>query len=257
MSDQMSLWDTASVISSPASECGATHSGKQDGVTIVPSGQRPVHANLTARQAKEQGLMMSGTSGHRWNGSLASANLQKSMESRLRAKLLNYGSILYTLTWKPWVTPLGVSRSRLRASQRRTSETELTGWPTPSCSNDRTGNPQSALEIQRKDGTKVQQRLQDFAAIIGPMRLTASGQMLTGSAAGMESGGQLNPGLPRWLMGLPPEWQLCVDMAMQSMPFKRKSSSKAQCEKITHAPKHKADEIQPAQDDEDQGQRAR
>ncbi|MFV9533751.1 DNA cytosine methyltransferase [Pseudomonas aeruginosa] len=36
----------------------------------------------------------------------------------------------------------------------------LSGWPTPSCQNDRTGNPESALSMTRKDGSKVQQRLQ-------------------------------------------------------------------------------------------------
>ncbi|WP_235583790.1 hypothetical protein, partial [Pseudomonas aeruginosa] len=82
---------------------------------------------------------------------------------------------------------------------------QLAGWPTPSCQNDRTGNPESALSMTRKDGSKVQQRLQDFAAIAAPARLTACGQMLTGSSAGMASGGQLNPAHSRWLMGLPPE----------------------------------------------------
>lgn len=96
----------------------------------------------------------------------------------------------------------------------------LAGWPTP-----------TANDAEKRGAVSYRQGqpngLNAIASIAGPARLTASGQLLTGSCAGMESGGQLNPAHSRWLMGLPPEWDACAPTATRSTPKRRASSSNA------------------------------
>jgi hypothetical protein len=55
-------------------------------------------------------------------------------------------------------------------------------------------------------------------------QLMATGATPSGSHAGTEKRGQLNPALSRWLMGLPPEWDACAVTAMQSLPRRQKRS---------------------------------
>lgn len=82
----------------------------------------------------------------------------------------------------------------------------MMGWPTPTTSNTRSPSVDAAMNMYRQDGSKTQQRLQDFAGITGPLRLTVFGEMRTGSYVEMANGVQLNPAHSRWLMGLPHAW---------------------------------------------------
>ena len=99
----------------------------------------------------------------------------------------------------------------------------MAAWPTPA-QTDHKGGYQGG---RMWDGKLSTDRLDVTAQLAQPARLTVSGEMLIGSSAGMESGGQLNPAHSRWLMGLPPEWDDCAVTAMQSLPRSRKNSSQA------------------------------
>jgi hypothetical protein len=102
----------------------------------------------------------------------------------------------------------------------------LCGWATPTTRDWKSGGADLTNSLVRKDG-KLRNDLLDYQAFkAGPARLTVCGEMLTGSNAGMESGGALNPAHSRWLMGYPAEWDACAPTAMPSSRSKRPTSSK-------------------------------
>ncbi len=122
------------------------------------------------------------------------------------------------------INPDGSERIRLDQLPRQAN---LSGWPTPTVNDSRGGRNKTATrsnpESQHHDGTTLVD-----AAIMAtfPARLTVSGELLTGSSAEtlmVPAGGQLNPAHSRWLMGLPPEWDVC---AVTAMPSTRKSPKK-------------------------------
>ena len=342
----MTSCNTIKSTCAPELPCGHTRYDELGGLTIEEFGVHLFPVNLSARQARDLGLLTSGISGPSGSISSSSADLTSSLVSRLQARTASLGSTLYSLTWKLRAMPSGRSISALRASARRTSDNgsggSRSGWPTPSASviehksrppvigNRKPTDPQigladvayhlatwntpratdgsnggpnqaggalpadaalagwtttttsrdwkdSGADIKpRADGTerfdqlprqaklagwptpdaagfgadnpevwrerrkRVQEKLGNgngFGLTLnmaahevetrlehGPARLTASGVMLTGSSAGMESGGQLNPAHSRWLMGLPPEWDDCAAMVTPLSRRRRKNS---------------------------------
>ncbi|GBQ68015.1 hypothetical protein AA0521_1130 [Komagataeibacter intermedius NRIC 0521] len=140
-------------------------------------------------------------------------------------------------------------------------DAQLSGWPTPTKGN--ADGSQMAKDAsptgRRPDGSKATVSLNHIASLTGrptpttrdhkdgrecqnvptnsllgrevwkadqPIRITASGQMLTGSDVGMASSGQLNPEFSLWLMGFPAVWASCGVRAMQSSRKSRRPSSK-------------------------------
>ena len=102
-------------------------------------------------------------------------------------------------------------------------QAKLADWGTPRCFAPATAtieawearNQRSKEKHGKGMGKPIELQAQ-MCIIDQPIRITASGQMLTGSDAVMESSGQLNPAHSRWLMGFPPAWDACAVMAMPS-----------------------------------------
>ena len=138
MSDQKTLKDSPSVISSRELEDGVEHYNSQDGVQTDLFGQEVLHANHSQPQEAEKERMTSDTSGQCSLISLASANLQQSLVSRLQQLSDLDGSMIYKTTLKQKATPQQRLYYHLAASARTTkgidSSSPQSAWLTPTTS---------------------------------------------------------------------------------------------------------------------------
>ncbi len=141
--------DSPKCIYSPESAAGATPCAAPDGPTIDQSGLGASLASLSPWQAEVLGLLTSGTYAPTSTISSESADLQRALESRLRARADLLGSTLFNLTWKVRTTPSGRSISALRASARRTTDNDCSSWPTPQANDsEKRGIPSRILGSQ-------------------------------------------------------------------------------------------------------------
>jgi hypothetical protein len=97
------------------------------------------------------------------------------------------------------------------------------GWPTPQARDWKSGQAKRVGAEGRSSDLNDFTQLVNWSTEDDPARLTVSGKMLTGSFAGMESGGQLDPKHSLWLMGLPPEWDDCAPTATRSTRTKQQA----------------------------------
>ncbi len=106
-------------------------------------GQEVVHANRLAWPANAKASTTTATSGLLSDSLSPSDDLQRSLESRLRARL--NGSDLCEVIWKIWTTPWGQSLSKPRARVRTTSEIGSGLWATIRASDGEKGGPNMAF----------------------------------------------------------------------------------------------------------------
>ena len=114
----------------------------------------------------------------------------------------------------------------------------MAGWPTPQARDGHNAGYateesfMAAHQRHAEKGVNKQTAMSDitkmwtWAGGPQPARLTATGEMLTGSSAGMESGGQLNPRFSGWLMGYSTAW--CEAALSSQQPTRSRKTKNAE-----------------------------
>lgn len=169
----------------------------------------------------------------------AQARDWKSTKHRDRSRGENLDGQVHLAAWPAPIAvdgskpPMGKGKNLTRSVP---AVAKLAAWPAPTAGN--AAGSQMAKDATATDAIKAgnvsprlgMMGLSETLAYLRdnptPARLTASGEMLIGSTARMESGGQLDPDHSRWLQGIPKEWGKYAPTATQLTRKSRKSSSK-------------------------------
>jgi len=132
-----------------------------------PSRIRARLESLLACPAATNGSPTDVTCGRSSSALLRSASLQLLLESRLAARMELSGSPEYALRWQSVDMPLSHPICRLRASNRRTSDNDFGGWPTPGVMDATRGVEPEDVRLSRgkRVGGGAGTNLNQFAAL--------------------------------------------------------------------------------------------
>lgn len=142
------------------------HSGSQAGPTLDLFGQEVALVQVSQQPAKVTGLKMLATSGLIGSNSSGSADLQRSLESKLKARLDSAGSTLFKLTWKRKRTPLGRQYLERAVSARRIGDSAFTSLPTPAA-NEYEQRDSEALMLRREQCKQKSNNGNGFGLTLG------------------------------------------------------------------------------------------
>ena len=231
--------------SSPASADGPTRCALPAGPTIDLAGPAPVRVSRFRAQDSTKAMPINAISGPLFNVSSPSADLQRCLANRLRARMDVNGSPEYALTWKDWDMAAGPQICALRGSARRISGSDCIGWPTPTICGDHNRKGASASSGDglatvankllgwatpqaadwQNGQTKNPKSNSGHNVPAQTMRIIWNGTApLSSLSARMDRGAyRLNPKFSLWLMGFPTEWESCAEPGTPSSRRSRRS----------------------------------
>lgn len=141
------LEDMIDATSSQESGCGITRCNSQNGV-IDRCGQEAAPASRFPLLEDKKLKQMIATYGPNGSGSSKSVALQKSLESKLQARLPMGGLTMFIKGWNRKATPLGRLYYQLAASVRPIEETDCGLWATPNTMDGMPPRSKEAMERQ-------------------------------------------------------------------------------------------------------------
>lgn len=208
MSHHQTLTGLNNVISSPELAAGRLPSASLASPMITLAGQEAHRASHSVQRENNSDNLTRDILHRHSCGSLNSAALQSSLESKLKQRLGNTGSMIYSMNWKMKTTPAQRQYCQLQASALLTKESAsvlVRSWATVTA---RSGKDSGNLSKSffRRDGRMRndtlyrQMWLHTFGLTGNPTRV----QMVR-----LEC---YLPDMARLLMGFPQEWSYCAVM---------------------------------------------
>lgn len=213
----------------------------------APFGPAPVRVSRFRARDSERAMPTNDTSGPLFTASSPSAALQRSLESRLLARMDLNGSPEFALTWRTQDMPAGPQICALRGRARRISGSGFSGWPTARANDaEKRGNiaddPRNGLvgavlhgwatpraRDGKGNGVSIARAAQGVADSLDLQCKTVSRNgTAPQSPLSARTDGRalpLNPRFSLWLQGYPAAWDACAPTATRSSRKLPRSSS--------------------------------